>query len=266
MVTQTVFRLTLIYGLLHESPFWYISLPFRVVAILGLLFDSLLRREAFWFTIFIFALSNVVANYWTIGSSQFVYLYWCLGLFLLVAFERLTDLRKLGRLLIGFTFAFSLLWKVISPDFSSGNFFTFVMLTDKQFTPLTTLLTGLTPTDISSNSVQMPQQFTGPVPTEVIFTTSDTLPMIGRVLAWSTILVEGLVAIGFITASRFRDAALMVFMVTSYPVTPVEIFSSLLAVLGFAQADSQLFRFFYLAIFLISQLLFFRVDLLSGSL
>lgn len=263
---ETVYRLTILYGLLHPTGIWYLDLPYRILAISGLLFAPILQQELFWFVNLILVLSNVVTNYWVIGSSQFLYLYWSLGLFLLVAFGQLSDLKKLARLLIGCLFICSVVWKLISPDFLSGNFLSFAVLTDHQFTPIAYVTAGVTANDIGSNKAKLPRQFFGPIPPEIRFSKVELITETAKVLSWWTLTVEVLVAACFLLGLRLRDTSLMLFMITSYPVAPVEIFSSLLAILGLAQAEHKSCRIFYLVTFLVAQLLFFRFDLLEPGL
>ena len=63
-------------------------------------------------------------------------------------------------------------------------------------------------------------------------------------MTWWTVLLEGAVAVAFLWllergVSRWRDALLLLFCVTTYAIAPVEGFGWLLISMGVAQGESK---------------------------
>lgn len=163
-----------------------------------------------------------------------------------------------ARWLIGLCFLFATFWKLISPDFMRGDFFHFTLLVDWRFRDLAALLTsvGLSEFETNRELYRSLREFTG----RLDGTTLVTAPSVVR-LAWVltlwTLAIEAWVAAAFLSPTgsrlgRSRDAALLLFLVTTYPFAPVAAFAALLAAMGLAQAATGRWRIqlLYLLIFL----------------
>jgi hypothetical protein len=114
------------------------------LAVAGLLHRPLARHGGFWLAVAaVRAVGQLPTGWHVIDNHQYLLTYWCLalGVALLLRDPR-SVLRVNARLLIGLAFAFATLWKLISPDFTDGSFFTYTLLVDARFDAVTQTLGG----------------------------------------------------------------------------------------------------------------------------
>jgi hypothetical protein len=197
-----------------------------------------------------------VALDWSLADNHaYLLCYWCLAVSLALISQDVAGCLSLnGRLLIGWAFAFALGWKLfLSPDYLDGRFFRVMMLTDTRFADFAQLAGGLSPdllTDLRSFVQGQPLETLTPPQEPARFL------WLAQVATVSTIMLEGLVALAFLWPvgwglSRFRDAALFCFCVTTYTIVTVAGFGWLLISMGVAQCEPRRnrARLFYLIAF-----------------
>jgi hypothetical protein len=146
-----------------------------------------------------------------------------------------------GRVLIGLAFAFAVSWKaVLSPDFTDGTFFRVSLVTDPRFSDLTRWLTGWSIGELEVQRGFLEQhadlgRLSVGAPAE-----PAALRQAARSFAYWTLAIELAIAVCFLWwpdrgPSRLRDAALIVFCVTTYAFATVAGFGWLLIAMGLAQ-------------------------------
>jgi hypothetical protein len=249
--------------LLHVDEAWYIRTPIVVLCIAALVRRSLYRRASFWLVVTLILAVKHYGTWYAMANHEYLINYWCLALGL----SFLTpDPRKAialnARILIGLAFAFATLWKVISRDFLDGTFFHLLLLKSEHFRYVAQTIGGLASETIRENH-QAILAFYGnssAVPTAQLHSTA-LMPWIAGFLTLWTLVIEASIAVSFLSpvgrlVSRWRDALLLVFLITTYLITPVVGFGWILAAMGVAQCNAT-FRqgpLLYVAAFLVIEL------------
>jgi hypothetical protein len=248
-------------SLLQTRGDWYLKLPILTLSIAGIAYAPLTRKASFWFLVTFIVAAAHIRNWHSIDNHKYLITYWCLS----IACSLLTsDPRQFlainARLLIGLSFAFATLWKVISPEFLNGTFFHFTLLTDQRFLRVFQLLGALHIGGVANETIIANRNAF----ISLLHSHAPLMPVqlhdilwvgaVARVMAWWTVLVEGSVAVAFLWPARrrsiWRDVLLVVFIVTTYPVASVVGFGWIVAILGIAQTTSgPAWRLIYLAFF-----------------
>jgi hypothetical protein len=254
-------RLTLLDLLLRPIGDWFLRPAILGLAAFGVALPGQLRRPWLWIVLALLTLLRVLLNWPMADNHAYLLSYWCLAVALaLVSHDPRACLALNARLLVGLAFACATLWKVVlSPDYLDGRFFRVVLLTDRRFEAFAQLAGGLTPELLESLRAFVTQHVDGP-----FFMTADApreptrFLWLTYLMTWWTVLLESLIAVTFLWpfgrwAAQWRNAALLVFCVTTYAVAPVEGFGWLLIAMGVAQCDPECrkTRLLYLAVFLL---------------
>lgn len=245
-LTATV---TLLLLLLHMISIWYMEAALLALCIPGLLFRGLLRRENFWFALTVVLAITTYREWFHLDNHKYLILYWVLA----IACSRMVadadrTLAHSARLLIGLCFGFATIWKLISPDFASGTFFHYTLLTDSRFSEVATWLGGVPPEVLRANDDTLGDFFaTGDALATVQLNGGPRLDLLAHVMTWWTIAIEGAIAVLFLlptrfAASRWRDPFLILFVITTYSVAPVLGFAWVLCAMGVMQSDPRAFR------------------------
>lgn len=249
--------------LLHVDDDWYVRSPIVVLCIAAFVRRSLYRTASFWFTVTVILAVKHYGTWYAMANHEYLINYWCLalGLSFLTPDPRKT-IAVNARVLIGLAFGFATLWKVISKDFLDGTFFHFLLLTDGHFRYVAQTLGGLPSEMIRENHQAVVALYanSSPIPT-VQLHDSALIPMIAGFLTVWTLVLEGAIAVSFLApvgklVSRWRDALLLIFLVTTYLITPIVGFGWILATMGVAQCNAT-FRqgpLLYVAAFLVIEL------------
>lgn len=147
-----------------------------------------------------------------------------------------SELGAQATILIALVFVFALVWKVRSPDFASGAFFEYTLLTDPRFAPVAQWL-GVPAETLASN---MAVATSGP--TAGILVGGAAVRGLAGLLTWGTFLVEGAVAVswGFRRLPDWtRHASLGLFCVITYALAPVAGFGMILLAMGAAATRTE---------------------------
>lgn len=236
--------LTLPLLLLYVDNFWYVNVPVVGLALAGLLFSTARRSSLFWFTLTCFLAAGVFYNWHVVDNHKYLLCYWTLAL---VVSASLADggrsLAVSARWLIGLTFAFASYWKLVSPDFLSGDFFHYSLLFDPRFSGKLQALGWVDPSLLELNEVAHRALIS--YDSHLDSVQLATVPGLDRLalgLTWWSLALEAAIALAFLVPRRARIAGLrhgllIVFVVSTYAVAPVIGFGWLLVAMGFVQCD-----------------------------
>lgn len=237
---------TLVLLLLKDPRSALVGVLIMALCVAGLLVRPLARSGVFWLGLaavwFVSHRANVLAlenHDWLIG-------YWLLALGLTrYATDPEVALARATRVSIGLCFALATLWKALTPEYLTGEFFHATLLFDPRFAPLSVPLGGLDPGLAARNMalVQDAPLVAEPGAVLAAATTPRLAAVAAGLTAW-TVVIEALVAVCFLwprasRLTRARDAVLVGFMVTTYVVVPVASFAWLLVAMGVAQAERR---------------------------
>lgn len=249
--------------LLHVDEAYYIRTPIVVLCTAAFVRRSLYRRASFWLAIALILFVKHYGTWYAMANHEYLINYWCLALGLsFLTPEPRKAIAVNARILIGLAFAFATLWKVISRDFLDGTFFHFLLLTSEHFKYVAHMIGGLASETIRENQQAVLALYgnSSAIPT-VQLHSSVSIPWIAGFLTVWTLILEASIAVSFLSplgrlVSRWRDPLLLVFLVTTYLITPVVGFGWILAAMGVAQCNAT-FRqgpFLYVAAFLVIEL------------
>ena len=255
-------RLTLLLLILHGSSTWTLDMPQRALCGLMLLSRGLLLDRWLWLVVAALTVWINALHWAWIDNHKYLITYWCLACaFAVGSADRDRVLAVNGRLLIGLAFFFAVVWKLMGGEYLNGAFLHFTVLTDARLEVAGTFAGGLTSDVLPQNRMLMslitvfPDETTG-----VVLQTSTQLKWVALLGSYWTLLIEGAVALAFLIhrrrlPERYKDALLMIFIVTTYGLLPVSGFAFLLCVMGFAQCEIAYpkRRVVYLALFILVQ-------------
>jgi hypothetical protein len=245
-----VCRLTLLLYLCADTiagRSWYFQLPLYLLAGAGLLLPGLHRHRFLWYLFTLVLALKTLAGWWVQDNHHFLSLYWCLALGLALSHpEPARLLAANARRLLGLTFGFTVLWKVLlSPDFLSGAYFHYTLLTDPRFEPLGLLLGGMSPEEYAHNQAQLDhlaRTLAGPVQLRG----TPQLAGLALFVTWWLLALETLLCLAFLGPSRWklagwRHALLLLFCATTYlgAANVALSFGWTLLILGLAQCTAE---------------------------
>lgn len=258
---QWAARLSWLVVLLDPIGHPLVQTPLTLLAVVGLLSRRLCWNAAMWMVAAALAAAFVLDDPTRVDNHAYLRVYWFVALAL--SATRGDPGRALAgsaRGLIAGVFVMALLWKVLlSPDFLSGDYFRFTLMTDTRFSDFASLTAGLSPADQMANrgllrSALGSDEFSGPLG----FIEPPALARVAHAMTAWTLLIEAFIALSFLAPlrlrlSRLRDVALIAFGITTYAVATVEGFGWLLCCIGLAQSDAgrSWVRFAYVACFLV---------------
>jgi len=258
-----VLRLTLFLLLLYGSSTALLDVPLKVICGLMLLSPSLITNQGMWVIICGLVWWVNATNWLWIDNHQILISYWCLVCSLAVSSKNPDGvLAWNGQIMIGLTFLFATIWKIIAGEYGNGAFLHYTFLVEDRVEAVATFIGGLTPDALPQNRLlesifrQFPQALEG-----VTLSSSHRLELFTLFASYWTLLIEGSIAISFLGGLififfRFRDWLLILFIGTTYFLLPVLGFAYILIIMGLAQCSPQdrLTRIVYLVIFGLLQL------------
>ncbi|TVR84811.1 MAG: hypothetical protein EA412_00145 [Chitinophagaceae bacterium] len=211
----------------------------------------------FWLVIGITLSVYHFSEWYLIDNHIYLMIYWAFNLSVVLFTDNKQEALVLSsKLLAGLCFFFATFWKIITPEFMDGTFFTYLLIGgDVRFEWFSILISGMDDSLIKANQAVMDSVksilFSGELlPVEI---TSD-INSIALFMVWWTIFLEGFIAIVYLS-SLYTDKdilahlALMTFIVTTYPVATVITFGLLLTCIGCGANTSQKLKFLYMIIF-----------------
>jgi hypothetical protein len=135
--------------------------------------------------------------------------------------------------------------------------FQHILLFDDRFAVVAQLAGDLSPLQLRTNGGAMATltEWASDA-TEATVQSSSAIVMTANVMVWWTLAVEGLIAAAFLLPRSSKlaligDAALLIFIATTYPVAPVLGFGAVLLTMGLSQAPGAWTRLAYLGGFVL---------------
>jgi hypothetical protein len=143
--TDLALRLTLLTLLLRPVGAPTVRVGLQALAALGLAVPACLRHPGVWAALTALAALRVLVDWSLADNHAYLLAYWCFAITLsLAARDPRACLALNARLLVGWAFAFAVLWKLaLSPDYLDGRFFRVAFLTDARFADFARLAGGL---------------------------------------------------------------------------------------------------------------------------
>ena len=238
-------RLTAVELLLRPLAPWATKPLALGLAALALLFPRVLRSQAAWLALAALVAVSIAIDWPLPDNHIYLLSYWCLAAGLaLGSTDPGPTLARSGRLLLGFAFAFAVLWKgVLSPDYVDGRFFRVTLLTDDRFADPVAVVGGIDRDTLDANRralKPLPGGAEAADPPEVV--EPQSFRWFAAALTWGGLVVEAALALVFLAPSvgpvpRARHVLLLAFCGVTYAVAPVAGFGWLLIAIGVAQCE-----------------------------
>lgn len=234
---------------LHE-PFWYLKLGVATLAVSALLLRPLMRNPLVWFGLVVVFAWSFTFSWAEQNNHDYLKVYWCLAVGVsLLAADAGRALRFNARVLIGLCFFFATFWKLVSPDYPDGSFFTYFLLQDSRFGLFAENLGGLDAGALASDQMARGAHSLFGDPAEPIPTPlAPAVVWVAHFMTWWTVAIEGAVAAAFLLPRRFflarwRDLVLFAFVISTYVVAPILYFAWMLLAMGVVQCERERFRY-----------------------
>jgi len=262
-LTLMTLKLTAFMLLLHGGGGWILEVPLRLICVWMLLSPTALRSQRVWLSA-AFLLTLVHANHWySIDNHKYLMTYWTITVAVGVgAANTASVLANNARLLIGLCFGFATFWKFYAGEYLDGSFLHSVFLTDGRVTTPMAAVGGVLEAELENNRAMLSLLTQHPSDDAFVsLATSARLEGIALVSSYWTLFIEGLIAILFLWPGKSRrwmmaqDAALLVFLATTYVLLPVAGFATLLAIMALSRRTGpHSWRVVYISILVLIQL------------
>jgi hypothetical protein len=217
-----------------------------VLMFAALVVPAVRRFGPFWIGVGIFRFFSQVPQHWpSLDNHQHLINWWCLGLgFALMASQSEEAIRRLARIMLGLCFLFATIWKIRSPDFLNGDFFTWTFATDSRLRAFAETFLGLPEGAQRMNGDALRLLELGAAGGSEPIVTGSRLHIAAIITSWYTVVIEGSIAVFYLVPERFRVArwghwALLVFIVTVYPIAPVVGFALILMTMSVAALSTS---------------------------
>ncbi len=272
--------LTVVLLLIHAPDVWYLRTPLIFLCILGVAFEQVLRRPAFWYVIATLLGTTVYLNWESSDNHKYLFVYWALTMCAVTSLPREqqgSSLAISSRWLLALCMLLATVWKAVNPQYMDGGFFEYELLTDRRFESFASLVTGMPAVELHTNQelwgLLHHGHLRGLKVDGVQLSTHDGIRPLALFLTLWTVLIEGILAVlYFLPNTRrvavIRNTLLIVFAATTYSVANVRGFGWMLMLLGMAQSEDRDrdFRLAFLGGFLLIQAYTFPVSAISGVL
>ena len=213
-----------------------------ILAVAALLFRPALGAPALWLGLAGLLAVNAALAWFELFNHNWLILYACLALGIaLLTPDPQGVLASTARIVLALVFLFAALYKAISPDFPSGDFFEFTLVTDERFRDVAEVVGGM-PAGAGAGNAAAIQGWNdaAQAPGVVGLESGPRIPLLADAMAIWTLFIEGLIGVLFLLArgvrlGRITEVALLVFVATTYVLAPVIAFGWILLLLGLAQ-------------------------------
>lgn len=264
--------LTLVLLLVNTADWGLVFAPLAAWLALGAALPKFLRSAPFWYVTATILGTAVYFKWESADNHRYLFVYWALalcGAFSLPRKEQSPALALSSRWLIGLCMALAVVWKLASPDYLSGSFFHYELLTDERFAYLANWAGGLSWEQLAENrglrEALLAEHRKGATWSEVQLHSAPRIAAVSQLITWWTLGIEACVAALFLTTavlckqrrlSLAANLVLLLFTATTYAVAPVSGFGGILMLMGLAQYEpgSKWPRYAFLAAFVLTQL------------
>ena len=259
VITSLTLGILVFRGYRHD----YFEIPFQLLFVAFLLVPRLRTQAIFWFLIACFSGAALWLDWRSADNHKYLLFYWLVTVFLVCKQgeqERPLMVKKVARYLLCFTMTLAVAQKSLSPDYLSGDFFQFVLMTDERFSAMVALFCGIAPEVLEANRV-LYRQASDPVNLNATFPLlfrNEKLVLLAGVMTWLNYLIEAAIAVLVLLPLSVRWSIIMHllligFIAAVYAVAPVLGFGWLLVIWGYCLAPNELvtLRLSYIALFLL---------------
>jgi hypothetical protein len=240
---ELALRVLLVVLLLDAPIYWFQRVPLQLACGLLLIFPAGARDARAWAGITLLTAWPLVWNWPFSDNHDYLRALGALAVTVaLTAREPAAALRTSARLLVGGTFLFATLWKVVlSPDWLDGTFFRVTLLSDPRFHDLAVLVGGASWETLDAFDAALTDFLTGGAGWPGAFVEPPGLRPLALALTAYTALIEGTLAVAFLWPhpARARNALLVLFGATTFAFATVRGFGFLLMTLGLAQCEES---------------------------
>lgn len=242
-VLDLVAPLTLVLLLLYPVGPEPVRIALQLGGVAGLVYSPLQRTPGYWGVLAAGMGVGCLFLWHDADNHKYLITYWCLALSLSCrAHDTTKAVRINARLLIGLCFLWAVVWKLRTPDFLTGEYYQFAMLTDERLFSVGQLFSGMSP-DVYVQNQEAMERLTAYSTTfdRVSFDGAAFLRPLSLVLVAWTLLVESWIVLSYLwpTASEWgawsRYASLLVFIATTYAAAHVGGYAWILTIMGLAQ-------------------------------
>lgn len=210
----------------------------------GYLRPMMLRDWRLWIGIAL--VQGAIQVWWWEGIDDHVIVgtYWALAIGLgLKTGDPARVTRSSARWMIGLIFLLAAGWKLLTPEFRDGDFFSLYLLADPRFSVTADLLGGVDATDFEWNRRHISNLYS--LDTEVIQTQLQVGASLRRLawgMTWWGIVIESALAVAWLVplpkrTRAIRHVLLLVFCVSTYGLVAITGFAAVLLVMGLANAE-----------------------------
>ena len=240
---ELALRVFLIVLVLDAPIFWFQRVPLQLLGVLGLIWPALGRDARYWAGLTALVSWPLFWNWPFSDNHDYLRAFAALAVTLaLTTPEPARALRLSARLLVGGTFLFAVLWKlVISPDWLDGTFFRVTLLSDPRFHDLAVLAGGASWEALDAFDAALRAFWTGAGGWPGDFVEPARILPLALALTGFTAAIETGIALAFLwpRLARYRNLLLIGFGATTFAFATVRGFGWLLMTLGLAQCEAD---------------------------
>lgn len=242
-VLDLVAPLTLVLLLLYPVGPEPVRVLLQLASVAGLVYRPLQRVSGYWLFLALAMATGCLVLWHDADNHKYLITYWCLALGLSCrADDTAKAVRINARLLIGLCFLFAVVWKLRTPDFLTGEYYQFAMLTDDRLFSVGQLISGMSPEVYFQNQEAMDRltAYSSSLDRVGLEGAAMLRPFSMVLVAW-TLLVESWIFLSFLWpassewGARSRYASLLVFVATTYAAAHVGGYAWILVIMGLAQ-------------------------------
>lgn len=242
-ILDLVAPLTLVLLLLYPVGPEEVQIALQLGSVAGLVYRPLQRIAGYWMLLALAMATGCALLWHDADNHKYLIAYWCLALSLsCMADDRAKAVRINARLLIGLCFLLAVAWKLRTPDFLTGEYYQFAMLTDDRLFNVGQLFTGMDPDVYFQNQEAMDRltAYSSGIDHVSLDGAARLRPLSLVLVAW-TLLVETWIFVSYLWptsskwAARSQYASLLVFVATTYAAAHVGGYAWILTILGLAQ-------------------------------
>ncbi|RAP24932.1 hypothetical protein DID73_00060 [Candidatus Marinamargulisbacteria bacterium SCGC AG-343-K17] len=233
LLLTVFFIVTHFESVIKSSPMIYT--PILMLGSAGVLFEQCRKSKYFWLLTSIFYAIFILFNWQTVDNHMYLWGYWLIAITMsFYSIDKETSLKLSAKYLIAFCMGYAGIQK-LNPNFLSGDFFYFKLITDPRFNFIGSLIQFNLPEVISENKYLI-QKVMQESKTSLLNAGPYILHPISKILTWYTIIIETIVTlVFFLPRKRFYiwQHWLLLLFGSLYFVLPIRGFAFTLLTMGF---------------------------------